>query len=138
MENYDIFKKFLKKPLVKRYIQEIFLPNKEIKSFQISKIKGIYEQIKDDIKSLLDRLNMDLFIPDTRTPFIFGMKPENNTTTQYTSITDMLSKKYGNKLFVAKIVFKTNKKMKRTTAIIISGIISLIITNNDTPKNFTK
>ena len=66
MENYDIFKKFLSKPLVKIYIEEIFLPNKEIKSFQISKIKGIYNQIKDDIKSLLDRLNMDLYIPDSK------------------------------------------------------------------------
>lgn len=65
MENYDIFKKFIKKPLVKIYIEEIFLPNKEIKSFQISKIKGIYNQIKDDIKELLDRLNMDLYIPDS-------------------------------------------------------------------------
>ena len=66
MENYDILKKFLNRPLVKIYIEEIFLPNKEIKSFQISKIKGIYNQIKDDIKSLLDRLNMDLFIPDSK------------------------------------------------------------------------
>ena len=66
MENYDIFKKFLNKPFVKIYIEEIFLSNKEIKSFQISKIKGIYDQIKDDIKSLLDRLNMDLYIPDPK------------------------------------------------------------------------
>ena len=65
MENYDIFKKFLEKPLVKIYIEEIFLPNKEIKSFQIDKIKGIYKQIEDDIKALLDRFNMDLYIPDT-------------------------------------------------------------------------
>ena len=65
MENYDILKKFLKKPLVKIYINEIFRPNKEIKSFQISKIKGIYNQIKDDIKALLDRLGMDLYIPDS-------------------------------------------------------------------------
>ena len=66
MENYDIFKNFLNKPLVKIYIEEVFLPNKEIKSFQISKIKGIYNQIKDDIKSLFDRLNMDLYIPDSK------------------------------------------------------------------------
>lgn len=31
MENYDILQNFLKKPLVKIYIEEIFLPNKEIK-----------------------------------------------------------------------------------------------------------
>ena len=66
MENYDILKKFLKRPLVKIYIEEIFLPNKEIKSFQISKIKGIFNQIKGDIKSLLDRFNMDLYIPDSK------------------------------------------------------------------------
>ena len=66
MENYDIFKKFLNRPLVKIYIEEIFLPNKEIKSFQISKIKGIFNQIKGDIKSLLDRLGMDLYIPDSK------------------------------------------------------------------------
>ena len=57
---------FLKKPLVKIYIEEIFLPNKEIKSFQISKIKGIYEQIKEDVTALLDRLNMELYIPKSR------------------------------------------------------------------------
>ena len=50
-----LLKKFLNRPLVKIYIEEIFLPNKEIKSFQISKIKGIYNQIKDDIKSLLNK-----------------------------------------------------------------------------------
>ena len=66
MENYDIFRKFLKKPLVKIYIEEIFLPNKEIKSFQISKIKGIYEQIKEDVTALLDRLNMELYIPKSK------------------------------------------------------------------------
>ena len=39
LENYDLFKKFLKIPLVKIYIEEIFRPNKEIKSFQLEKIK---------------------------------------------------------------------------------------------------
>ena len=41
LENYNIFKNFMNKPLVKIYIEEIFLPNKEIKDFQIKKIKGI-------------------------------------------------------------------------------------------------
>ena len=63
MENYDLFQKFLKKPLVKIYIEEIFLPNKEIKSFQIAKIKGIYGQIK----GLLNELNKK-----------FGLEKKNN------------------------------------------------------------
>ena len=63
MENYDILKKFLKRPLVKTYIEEIFLPNKEIKSFQVSKIKGIFNEIEDDIRELFARLNMELYIP---------------------------------------------------------------------------
>ena len=66
MENYDILQNFLKKPLVKIYIEEIFLPNKEIKSFQIAKIKGIYNQIKDDIQCLFERLNMELYIPEEK------------------------------------------------------------------------
>lgn len=63
MENYDIFYSFLQKPLVKIYIEEIFRPNKEIKSFQIEKVRGIYNQIKNDLEELFKRLGMTLFIP---------------------------------------------------------------------------
>ena len=37
LENYDLFEKFLKIPLVRIYIEEVFRPNKEIKPFQIEK-----------------------------------------------------------------------------------------------------
>ena len=63
MENYDIFYSFLCKPLVKIYIEEIFKPNKEIKKFQASKVRGIYDQIKYDINALFERLGLELFIP---------------------------------------------------------------------------
>ena len=66
MENYNIFKNFINKPLVKRYIEEIFLPNKEIKDFQIKKITGIYHQIKDDLNALFTHLGMELKIPEAK------------------------------------------------------------------------
>lgn len=66
LENYNIFKNFIKKPLVQTYIQEIFLPNKEIKDFQIKKIKGIYEEIKEDLDALFLHLGMELKIPEAQ------------------------------------------------------------------------
>ena len=66
LENYNIFKNFMNKPLVKIYIEEIFLPNKEIKDFQIKKIKGIYQQIKDDLDALFNHLGMELKIPEAK------------------------------------------------------------------------
>ena len=64
LENYNIFKNFIKKPLVKTYIEEIFLPNKEIKDFQYEKIKGIYGQIKEDLDALFSHLGIELKIPE--------------------------------------------------------------------------
>ena len=66
MENYNIFKNFINKPLVRTYIEEIFLPNKEIKDFQIKKITGIYHQIKDDLNALFTHLGMELKIPEAK------------------------------------------------------------------------
>ena len=66
LENYDLFKKFLKIPLVKIYIEEIFLPNKEIKSFQLEKIKGIFKKIEKLLYQLFDRLNIKLNIPSNK------------------------------------------------------------------------
>ena len=63
LENYDLFKKFLKIPLVKIYIEEIFRPNKEIKSFQLEKIKGIFKKIEKLLYELFNRLNIELYIP---------------------------------------------------------------------------
>ena len=70
LENYDLFKKFLKIPLVKIYIEEIFRPNKEIKSFQLEKIKGIYKKIKSLLYKLFERLNIELNIPTSK--FLFS------------------------------------------------------------------
>ena len=66
LENYNIFQRFMKKPLVKIYIEEIFLPNKEIKDFQIQKITGIYDQIKEDLDELFSHLGMELKIPEAK------------------------------------------------------------------------
>ena len=46
LENSDLFKKFLSVPLVQIYIEEVFRPNKEIKSFQLEKINGIFKKIE--------------------------------------------------------------------------------------------
>ena len=64
LENYSIIKSFLNKPLMKIYINEIFRPNKSIKSFQYQKIKGIFNEIKPEIKLLFKKLNLKLIIPD--------------------------------------------------------------------------
>ena len=66
LENYNLFKNFIKKPIVQTYIQEIFLPNKEIKDFQIKKINGIYEEIKEDLEALFSHLGLELKIPDAK------------------------------------------------------------------------
>ena len=66
LENYNIFKNFIKKPLVKTYIEEIFLPNKLIKNFQIEKITGIYQEIKEDLNALFSKLGMELKIPEAK------------------------------------------------------------------------
>ncbi len=63
MENYDLFKRFLKIPLVKVFIEEVFRPNKEIKSFQIKKIEGIFKKIENLLYELFDRLKINLNIP---------------------------------------------------------------------------
>ena len=66
LENYNIFKNFINKPLVKTYIEEIFLPNKEIKNFQIEKISGIYQEIKEDLDALFSQLGLELKIPESK------------------------------------------------------------------------
>ena len=66
LENYDLFKKFLKISLVQTYIEEVFRPNKEIKSFQLEKISGIFEKIKKLLYELFNRLNLELNIPTTK------------------------------------------------------------------------
>lgn len=62
-ENYDLFKVFMSRPLVKIYLEEIFFPNKKMKNFQYQKIKGIYEQIKPDLLELFKRQGIKLKIP---------------------------------------------------------------------------
>ena len=64
LENYSIIKSLLNKPLMKIYINEIFRPNKSIKSFQYQKIKGIFEQIKPELNLLFKKLNLKLIIPN--------------------------------------------------------------------------
>jgi hypothetical protein len=63
-ENYPILNSLLNKPLMKIYINEIFRPNKSIKSFQYQKIKGIFNQIKPEINSLFKKFNIKLVIPN--------------------------------------------------------------------------
>ncbi|MCQ2819741.1 MAG: hypothetical protein MJ252_20950 [archaeon] len=62
-ENGDLIIEFLKKPLVKIYIDEIFRPNKSIQEFHYEKIKGIYEQIKPLIDELSKRTKLKYNIP---------------------------------------------------------------------------
>ena len=52
MENHDILKSFLSKPLVQTYFNELFRPNKNIKTFQYQKIKGIFTEMKSDMDAL--------------------------------------------------------------------------------------
>ncbi len=66
LENYDILKSFLNKPLVKIYMNQIFKPNKTIKKFQYQKIKGLYNQIKPDIDKLFSRYKIKCTIPKSK------------------------------------------------------------------------
>jgi hypothetical protein len=66
LENYDLFKEFLKIPLVQTYIEEVFRPNKEIKSFQLEKINGIFKKIEKLLYKLFKRLNIELNIPTSK------------------------------------------------------------------------
>ena len=63
LENYDLFQKFLSIPLVQIYIEEVFRPNKEIKSFQLDKIEGIFKEIENLLYELFTRLGLKLIIP---------------------------------------------------------------------------
>ena len=63
LENYDLFKKFLSIPLVQIYIEEVFRPNKEIRSFQLEKIEGIFKKIENLLYELFKRLGIKLVIP---------------------------------------------------------------------------
>ncbi len=69
LENYNLFKEFINIPLVKIFIEEVFRPNKEIKSFQLEKIKGIYKKIKNLLYKLFNRLNIELIIPEDKYSF---------------------------------------------------------------------
>ena len=64
LENYDLFQKFLSIPLVQTYIEEVFRPNKEIKSFQLKKIEGIFKKIESLLYQLFTRLGLELVIPE--------------------------------------------------------------------------
>lgn len=66
LENYDLLYSFLSKPLVSIFINEIFRPNKTIKSFHYQKIKGIYHQIKPELDELFKRNKISYKIPTKR------------------------------------------------------------------------
>jgi hypothetical protein len=66
LENYDLFKKFLSVPLVQIYVEEVFRPNKEIKSFQLEKINGIFKKIESLLYQLFTRLGLELVIPRSK------------------------------------------------------------------------
>ena len=111
LENYDLFKKFLNIPLVKIYIEEVFRPNKEIKSFQLEKIKGIYKKIKNLLYKLFKRLNIELIIPEEKYSFscpffhIHGNPPTNSDLDCYTPLLFMEFWIYG-KSFIKKSKLK--------------------------------
>ena len=111
LENYDLFEKFLKIRLVKIYIEEIFLPNKEIKSFQIEKIKGIYKKIEKLLYELFSRLGIELNIPsdifylDSPTFELEGKPPTNSDLDCYTPLLFMEFWIYG-KSFIKKSKLK--------------------------------
>ena len=63
LENYDLFEKFLSEPLVQIYIEEVFRPNKEIKSFQLEKISGVFKRIESLLHQLFNRIGLELVIP---------------------------------------------------------------------------
>ena len=107
LENYDLFKEFINIPLVKIFIEEVFRPNKEIKSFQLEKIKGIYKKIKNLLYKLFNRLNIELIIPEDKYSFsclFFGIKgnpPTNSDLDCYTPLLFMEFWIYG-KSFIKK------------------------------------
>ena len=70
LENYDLFQKFLSIPLVQTYIEEVFRPNKEIKSFQLKKIEGIFKKIESLLYQLFTRLGLELVIPEYKSNLI--------------------------------------------------------------------
>ena len=111
LENYDLFKEFINIPLVKIFIEEVFRPNKEIKSFQLEKIKGIYKKIKNLLYKLFNRLNIELIIPEDKYSFsclFFGIKgnpPTNSDLDCYTPLLFMEFWIYG-KSFIKKSKLK--------------------------------
>ena len=79
MENHDILKSFLSKPLVQTYFNELFRPNKNIKTFQYQKIKGIFTEMKSDIDALFKRFKIKYKIPSSKFKIkTFSYKIESN------------------------------------------------------------
>ena len=111
LENYDLFQKFLKIPLVQIYIEEVFRPNKEIKPFQIEKIKGIFKKIESLLYQLFTRIGLELVIPKTKSSLksltfdIDGDPPSQSDLDCYTPILFMEFWIYG-KTFIKKSKLK--------------------------------
>ena len=79
MENFDILKSFLSKPLVQIYFNELFRPNKNIKTFQYQKIKGIFKEMKSDFDNLFKRFKIKYKIPTSKFKIkTFSSKIESN------------------------------------------------------------
>ena len=79
MENHDILKSFLSKPLVQTYFNELFRPNKNIKNFQYKKIKGIFNEMKSDMDNLFKRFKIKYKIPTSKFKInIISYKIESN------------------------------------------------------------
>ncbi len=79
MENFDILKSFLSKPLVQIYFNELFRPNKNIKTFQYQKIKGIFNEMKSDFDNLFKRFKIKYKIPTSKFKIkTFSSKIESN------------------------------------------------------------
>ena len=79
MENHDILKSFLSKPLVQTYFNELFRPNKNIKTFQYQKIKGIFTEMKSDMDALFKRFKIKYKIPSSKFKIkTFSYKIESN------------------------------------------------------------
>ena len=111
LENYDLFQKFLSIPLVQIYIEEVFRPNKEIKSFQIEKIKGIFKKIENLLYQLFTRIGLELVIPEAKSSLksisfdIEGDPPSQSDLDCYTPILFMEFWIYG-KSFIKKSKLK--------------------------------
>ena len=79
MENHDILKSCLSKPLVQTYFNELFRPNKNIKTFQYQKIKGIFTEMKSEMDALFKRFKIKYKIPNTKFKIkTFSYKIESN------------------------------------------------------------